>query len=67
MRRIVIEFSVFVAAAILAVVLLPLIIPTLIWDYFHKKEEKPEVVEDDELDETRWEDDGDDLDETRWE
>ena len=65
MRRIVIEFSVFVAAAILAVVLLPLIIPTLIWDYFHKKEEKPEVVvEDDELDETRWEDD---LDETRWE
>lgn len=67
MRRIVIEFSVFVAAAILAVVLLPLIIPTLIWDYFHKKEEKPEVMEDDELDETRWEDDGDDLDETRWE
>tara|TARA_R110002051_G_scaffold265585_3_gene325456 strand:+ start:1490 stop:1684 length:195 start_codon:yes stop_codon:yes gene_type:complete len=64
MRRIVIEFSVFVAAAILAVVLLPLIIPTLIWDYFHKKEEKPEVMEDDELDETRWEDD---LDETRWE
>ena len=65
MRRIVIEFSVFVAAALIAVVLLPLIIPTLIWDYFRKKEEKPEVVEDDELDETRWVED--DLDETRWE